>query len=132
MENILFNAYIIGGLLFHAIYWRKTFVFCKGVKRSIIWGGGGDHIHIFLFTDCKNNRFQKKLIVQNTNRAVARALIGGGGCIFIYSCSARLISFEINLKTTDFKRNSSGITRIYEYTPPPPINALATALNTNI
>ena len=41
-------------------------------------------------------------------RAVARALIGeggGGGCIFIYSCSARLISFEINLKTTDFKRN---------------------------
>ena len=52
-------------------------------------------------------------------RAVARALIGGGGGIFIYSCSARLISFEINLKTTDFKRNSSGITRIYEYTPPP-------------
>ncbi len=29
-----------------------------------------------------------------------------------------IISFEINLKTTDFKRNSSGITRIYEYTPP--------------
>ncbi len=52
-------------------------------------------------------------------RAVARALIGGGGgCIFIYSCYARLISFEINLKTTDFKRNPSGITRIYEYTPP--------------
>ena len=64
-------------------------------------------------------------------RAVARALIGGGGAIFIYSCSARLISFEISLKTTDFKRNPSGITRIYEYTPPPPpppINALATAL----
>ena len=47
--------------------------------------------------------------------AVARALIGGGGgCIFIYSCYARRISFEINLKTTDFKRNPSGITRIYE------------------
>ncbi len=57
------------------------------------------------------------------SRAVARALIGGGGgggggCLFIYSCSARLISFEINLKTTDFKRNPSAITRIYEYTPP--------------
>ena len=54
-------------------------------------------------------------------RAVARALIGGGGggSIFIYLCSARLISFEKNLKTTDFKRNSSGRTRIYEYTPPP-------------
>ncbi len=50
------------------------------------------------------------------------------GCIFIYSCSTRLISFEMNLKTTDFKRNPSGITRIYEYTPHPPINAQATAL----
>ena len=30
--------------------------------------------------------------------------------------------------TTDFKRNSSGRTRIYEYTPPPPINALVSAL----
>ena len=26
--------------------------------------------------------------------------------------------------TTDFKRNSSGRTRRYEYSPPPPINAL--------
>ena len=61
------------------------------------------------------------------DRAVARALIGGGGCIFIYPCSARLISFQIYSKTTDFKTNPSGMTRIYEYTPPP-INALATAL----
>ena len=32
-------------------------------------GGGGwlAHIHIFVFTDCKNNRFQKKLIIQSTN-----------------------------------------------------------------
>ena len=72
----------------------------------------------------KNNRNTEK------GRAVARALIWGGGGIFIYSCSARLICFEINLKPTDFKRNSSGITRIYEYTPPPPINALAMALET--
>ena len=28
--------------------------------------------------------------------AVARALIGGGGGIFIYSCYARRISFEIS------------------------------------
>ncbi len=32
---------------------------------SIAWGRGGAHIHIFVFTDHKNNRFQKKLIVQN-------------------------------------------------------------------
>ena len=24
------------------------------------WGGGGGHIHIFVFTDLKNNQFQKK------------------------------------------------------------------------
>ena len=29
------------------------------------WGGGG--IHLFMFTQSKNNRFQKKLIMQNTN-----------------------------------------------------------------
>ena len=36
-------------------------------------------------------------IIMLVRRAVARALIGGGGgCILIYSCYARLISFEIN------------------------------------
>ncbi len=41
----------------------------SGVGRSIIGGGGGGggNIHIFVFTDLKNNRFQKKLIMQNTN-----------------------------------------------------------------
>ena len=37
----------------------------RGAGISII--GGGADIHIFVFTDCKNNRFQKKLIGQNTN-----------------------------------------------------------------
>ena len=62
-------------------------------------------------------------------RAVAIALIwrGGGGCIFIYSGSARLVSFA---NEVDFKRSQSGRTQIYEYTPPPPppISVLATAL----
>ena len=39
------------------------------------------------------------------NRAVARTLIGGGGCLFIYSCSARLVSFQIDKFEFDFKRN---------------------------
>ena len=34
------------------------------------WGGGGAHIHIFVFTDCKNNLFQKKLMMQNTNISI--------------------------------------------------------------
>ena len=38
----------------------------SAVASSIIFGGGA-HIHIFVFTDHKNNRFQKKLITQNTN-----------------------------------------------------------------
>ena len=61
-------------------------------------------------------------------RAVTKALIGGGG---VYSY-IRVLPDEFLLKstvmTTDFKRNSSGRTRIYEYAPPPPINALVTAL----
>ena len=43
-------------------------------------------------------------------RAVARTLIGGGGCIFIYSCFARQISFQIDQFEFDLKRNSSGRT----------------------
>ena len=39
-------------------------VSASGVVKLDNWGG---HIHIFVFTDHKNNRFQKKLIVQNTN-----------------------------------------------------------------
>ena len=40
----------------------------RAVASSIIWGGGGGaDIHIYVFTHHKNNRFQKKLIVQNTN-----------------------------------------------------------------
>ena len=41
----------------------------------------------------------------NVSRAVARALIGGGGgCIFIYSGSARLVSFEIKLISKEVSR----------------------------
>ena len=47
--------------------------------------------------------------------------------MFIYLLF-RLISFETNLKTTDFKRNLSGRTPIYEYTPPLPINDLVAPL----
>ena len=62
-------------------------------------------------------------------RAETKALIGGGGGAYSY---IRVLPDEFLLKstvmTTDFKRNSSGRTRIYEYTPPPPINALVSAL----
>ena len=41
-----------------------TGVVLSGVASSII---EGVHIHIFVFTDRKNNTFQKGLITQNTN-----------------------------------------------------------------
>ena len=63
-------------------------------------------------------------------RAVTKALIGGGGA---YSY-IRVLPDEFLLKstvmTTDFKRNSLGRKRIYEYPPPsPPINVLVKALH---
>ena len=54
-------------------------------------------------------------------RPVASSIIWGGGHIFIHSCSAQLVSFEIDC--------FYGLrTRIYEYMPPPPIIELATGL----
>ena len=62
-------------------------------------------------------------------KAVTKALIGGGGGVYSY---IRVLPDEFLLKsvviTVDFKRNSLGRTRIYEYAPPPPINALVSAL----
>ncbi len=56
---------------------------------------------------------------------VTRALIGGG-CIFIYSCSARRISFEMNLISKEIRRAEHEYMNIHP--PPPPINALVTPL----
>ena len=63
--------------------------------------------------------------VYNISKAVARALIGGGGCIFIYSGSARLVSFEIKLISKEASRAEPEYMNIT----PPPISVLATALN---
>ena len=38
-------------------------------------------------------------------RDVPRTLLGGGGCLFIYACSAQLVSFQIDKFEFDFKRN---------------------------
>ena len=56
---------------------------------------------------------------------VTRALIGGGGGIFIYSCSARRISFEIKFISKEIRRAEHEYMNIH---PPPPINALVTPL----
>ena len=56
-------------------------------------------------------------------RAVARTLIGG--CIFVYSSSARLTSFEINFISKEISRAEPEYMNIH----PPPISALATALD---
>ena len=56
-------------------------------------------------------------------RAVTRALIEGEGCIFIYSGSARLVSFEIKLISKEASRAEPEYMNIH-----PPISVLATAL----
>ena len=68
-----------------------------------------------------------------TDSGVTRALIvgGGGGCIFIYSCSARRISFEMNLISKEIRRAEHEYMNIHPPTPPPPINALVTPLLTD-
>ena len=59
--------------------------------------------------------------------AVARTLIGGGGgCIFIYSDSARLASFEINFISKETSRAEPEYMNIHP--PPQLINAPAMAL----
>ena len=56
--------------------------------------------------------------IQYTARGETRALIGGGGGEYSY---IRVLPDEFLLKltlmTADFKRNSSGRTRRYEYSP---------------
>ena len=63
-------------------------------------------------------------------RAVARALIGGGGCIFIYSGSARLVSFEIKLISKEATRAEPEYMNITP--PPPPISVLVTVLKATV
>ena len=59
-----------------------------------------------------NFRFHRHVL-----RAVARALIGGGGCIFIYSGSDRLVSFEIKLISKEVSRVEPEYMNMH---PPPP------------
>ena len=70
--------------------------------------------------------------IEDTSRAVARALIGGGGG-GVYSY-IRIMPDGFLLKSFFLKLISKEISRIeHEYMtpPPPPINALATALDTS-
>ena len=54
-------------------------------------------------------------------RVETKALIGGGGGAYSYiSVLPDEFLLKSTVMTTDFKTNSSGRTRIYEYTPPPP------------
>ena len=65
------------------------------------------------------SKYDRKLteLDVETTRAVARALIGEGGCIFIYSGSARLVSFKIKLISKEASRAEPEYMNIQ---PPPP------------
>ena len=52
------------------------------------------------------------------HRAKTKALIGGGVYSYIHVLPDELLLKSVVI-IVDFKRNSSGRTRIYEYAPPP-------------
>ena len=81
----------------------------------------------FLSIVCFDSRFWTVESDSTSEQGVARALIGGGGGVYIHIFRFCPTSFFWN--KVDFKRRQSGRTRIYEYTPPPPISVLATALH---
>ncbi len=64
-------------------------------------------------------------LISGVTRALIRGGGGEGGCIFIYSCSARRISFEIKFISKEIRRAEHEYMNIH---PPPPINALVTPL----
>ena len=68
---------------------------------------------------------------KNMNRAVAEILIGEWVYIhiFVYSCFAGQISFQMDQFEFDLKRNSSGRTLINDYKHAPLMVVLATALH---
>ena len=76
---------------------------------------------VIMIFNIKGERGERNIlqVICHKIRAETKALIGGGG---VYSC-IHVLPDEFLLKsvviTVDFKRNSSGRTRIYEYTPPP-------------
>ena len=77
--------------------------------------GKGVVVKLFVHDNCHRQVFANQILLNYTTaqithwiavvRAVARTLIGGGGCLFIYSCSARLVCFQIDKFEFDFKRN---------------------------
>ena len=78
-------------------------------------------INFIKFTYFIFNRDDNLLFVIIALRAIARALIGG--CIFIYSGSAGLVSFEIKSISKEASRAEPEYMNIH-----PPISVLATAL----
>ena len=76
----------------------------KNLPSKLLWSG--PYVERFSTTcprgGCRTIN-QAEIEASDMSRAVARTLIGG--CLFIYSCSARLVSFQIDKFEFDFKRN---------------------------
>ena len=62
----------------------------------------------------------KTSAIESTCRGETRALIGGGGEYSYIRVLPDEFLLKLTLMTADFKRNSSGRTRRYEYSHPPP------------
>ena len=66
---------------------------CRGGKKLIIGGGGAD-THIFVFTDCKNNRLQIKRRFFTESRIVRSKPIRSHGLNTHLQDGGVLLSFE--------------------------------------
>ena len=82
----------------------------RHAKRSgILW-----QVSLITFSD----KSIGKTLFEILNRGETRALIGGGGEYSYIRVLPDEFLFKLTLMTADFKRNSSGRKRIYEYSPP--------------
>ena len=92
------------------MYVSPVLVKCTATIFSII-GDWAAHIHIFMFTDCKSNWFQKKLMMQNANMWIftpsptyQSSLAPVSGVVRSFSGSRLILTHPVdwNLNCNDF------------------------------
>ena len=110
---VLYSTNTLSQIVISQVVLSQQFIFCKFLQisvqlKQILYYS---KLPIGLFFHALSDKITKMFIAIFISvnilacRAVGRALIGGGGgCIFIYSGRARLVSFEIKLISKEVSR----------------------------